>query len=108
MDQAVVALRERLGALPNTTLVETTVSGEGKGGTQLFKSLMSTLAEVGRQSLSGIAMITDGQVHDMPEEIDRLGIDAPVHVLLSGERDEVDRRLTVDEVPSYGVVGRTR
>jgi hypothetical protein len=105
VDQAVVALRERLEALPDTTLVETTVSGEGKGGTQLFKSLTSTLAEVGRQSLSGVAMITDGQVHDMPDDIGRLGIDAPVHVLLSGERDEVDRRLTVDEVPSYGVVG---
>jgi len=105
VDQATVTLRERLEALPNTQLVETTVSGEGKGGTQLFKSLRTSLAEVGRQNLSGIAIVTDGQVHDLPDDMSRLGVDAPVHLLLSGDRDEIDRRLTVDEVPSYGVVG---
>lgn len=105
VDEAASGLRERLKALPNTTLVETTVTGEGKGGTRLFKALGTAIAEIGRKNLSGVAIITDGQVHDMPTDIQRLGIDAPVHVLLSGQQGEIDRRLVVDEVPSYGVVG---
>ncbi len=105
IDEAASGLRERLKALPNTELVETTVTGEGKGGTKLFKALGTAVAEIGRKNLSGVAIITDGQAHDVPSEIERLGIDAPVHVLLSGQPDEIDRRLVVDEVPSYGVVG---
>ncbi|MGI9417704.1 MAG: hypothetical protein ACR2RA_07700 [Geminicoccaceae bacterium] len=105
VDEAATGLRERLEALPNTRLVETTVTGEGKGGTRLFKTLGTAIAEIGRKNLSGVAIVTDGQVHDVPDDIERLGIDAPVHVLLSGRPDEIDRRLVVDEVPSYGVVG---
>jgi len=105
VDEATSLLRESLKALPNTKLVETTVTGEGKGGTQLFKALGGAIAEIGRNNLSGVAIVTDGQVHDVPSEIERLGIEVPVHVLLSGESDEIDRRLVVDEVPSYGVVG---
>ena len=105
VDEAFGVMRERLQALPETALVEATVSGEGKGGTRLFKTLTTAIAEIGRQNLSGVAIVTDGQVHDLPAEIDKLGIDVPMHVLLSGEPDEIDRRLVVDEVPSYGVVG---
>lgn len=105
LDEVSTTLRDRLKALPDTELVETTVTGEGKGGTRLFKTLSTSLAEIGRQNLSGVVIVSDGQVHDMPDDIERLGIEAPVHLLLTGKPDEIDRRLTVDEVPSYGVVG---
>ncbi|MGI9436466.1 MAG: hypothetical protein ACR2Q4_16845 [Geminicoccaceae bacterium] len=105
LDEAVLELRERLSQLPDTQLVEATVSGEGKGGTRLFKTLGTSLAEIGRQNLSGVVILSDGQVHDVPDDIERLGIEAPVHLLITGEPDEIDRRLTVEEVPSYGVVG---
>ncbi|MGI9493883.1 MAG: hypothetical protein ACR2QF_15915, partial [Geminicoccaceae bacterium] len=105
LDETVTILRDRIKALPATELVETTVTGEGKGGTQLIKSLDTSLAEIGRQNLSGIVIVSDGQVHDVPDDIERLGVEVPVHLLLTGKRGEIDRRLTVDEVPSYGVVG---
>ncbi len=105
VDEAAAGLRERLESLPETTLVETTVTGEGKSGTRLFRTLGTALAEIGRQNLSGVAIVTDGQVHDVPGDAARLGVDAPVHVVLSGRQGEIDRRLVVDEVPSYGVVG---
>ena len=105
VDEAAAVLRERLQALSETELVETTVTGEGKGGTRLFKTLTTAIAEIGRQNLSGVAVLTDGQVHDLPAEIDNLQLDAPMHVLLTGQPNEIDRRLVVNEVPSYGVVG---
>lgn len=105
LDEVATTLRDQLKALPNTELVEASVAGEGKGGTQLFKTLGTSLAEVGRDNLSGIVIVSDGQVHDLPADIERLGIEAPVHLLVTGRQEEIDRRLTVDEVPSYGVVG---
>jgi hypothetical protein len=54
-------------------------------------------------------MITDGQVHDVPAAdpaaiAQELG--APLHVLLSGHPDEGDRRLVVNQAPSFGLVGK--
>ncbi len=105
LDEMATTLRDQLQALPDTELVEAVVAGEGKGGTQLFDMLGASLAEIGRENLSGVVIVSDGQVHDIPADIEQLDIGAPVHLLLTGRPDEVDRRLTVDEVPSYGVVG---
>ena len=77
----------------------------GKGGTRLFEALATSLAEIDRSRLAGVVIVSDGQVHDVPSDLERLGIDAPLHLLLTGAPGERDRRLVVDEVPSYGMVG---
>ncbi|MBV9522083.1 MAG: hypothetical protein JO010_04785 [Alphaproteobacteria bacterium] len=74
-------------------------------GTRLFAALGRTLGDVPRQRLAGIVMITDGEVHDVPAP-DRAGFDAPLHVLLSGRPNEGDRRLVVEQAPSFGLVGK--
>ncbi|MBX6368804.1 MAG: hypothetical protein IRZ04_12525 [Rhodospirillales bacterium] len=78
----------------------------GDGGTQLFTALNRTLADVPRQRLAGVAMVTDGQVHDVPDEEAARELGAPVHVLLSGKKGEADRRLVVAHAPSFGLVGK--
>jgi hypothetical protein len=75
-------------------------------GTQLFTALNRNLADVPRQRLAGVIMLTDGQVHDVPPP-DRLNLNAPLHVLLSGRPNEVDRRLVIKQAPSFGLVGKT-
>ena len=52
-----------------------------------------------------MVILSDGQVHDVPPSLERLGVDAPLHLLLTGEPGERDRRLVVDEVPNYAMVG---
>ena len=59
-----------------------------------------------RSRVAGVAMITDGQIHDIPRTLNPEQLPGPVHVLLSGERNEVDRRLIVESAPSYGIVGK--
>ncbi|HEX5078142.1 MAG TPA: hypothetical protein VFV80_03255, partial [Geminicoccaceae bacterium] len=103
-DQALRQLRESLGQLDALQVVEATVRGDSEGGTQLFKELGDTLAEIDRSRLAGVLILSDGQVHDVPADLAGLGIDAPLHLLLTGHRDEHDRRLLVEEVPSYGMV----
>jgi hypothetical protein len=83
--------------------------GSGDDGTRLFTALSRAMSDVPRQRLAAIVMITDGQVHDVPAAdpaaiAQELG--APLHVLLSGHPDEGDRRLVVNQAPSFGLVGK--
>jgi hypothetical protein len=105
LDQALASLREELRRTDGLEVVEATTAGDGKGGTRLFTTLGTTLSEIDRARLAGVLILSDGQVHDVPAGLEALGIDAPLHLLLTGERDEQDRRLTVEQVPNYGMVG---
>ena len=77
--------------------------GAGRG-TALFAALAEALSDTPKDRRAGVVLITDGQVHDVPA--DPAAIGAPVHVLLSGAEGERDRRLIVEQAPSYGIVGR--
>jgi hypothetical protein len=94
-------LQKKLAAMPDLE-VRSVTAGAGSQGTRLFAALESALADIPKSRLAGIFMITDGQVHDVPEQ-GRIG--APLHVLLAGSRKERDRRLVVDAAPSFAMVG---
>ena len=51
-------------------------------------------------------MITDGIVHDIPASADLLGFKAPLHVLVTGQEGERDRRVELIEAPRFGIVGK--
>jgi hypothetical protein len=73
--------------------------------TALFKALQSGLKDIPEERLAGAVMITDGEVHDIPEKLAELSIRAPVHALITGKADEKDRRIIITSAPRYGVVG---
>ncbi len=114
-DAALADLKAKLEAIPNLEARTVTVGAARAGaagaagatgsGTRLFGALAEALADVPRRRLAGVVMITDGQVHDAPADAASLGLDAPLHVLLSGRRGEADRRLVVERAPRYGIVG---
>ncbi|MEM9121674.1 MAG: hypothetical protein AAGB03_00025 [Pseudomonadota bacterium] len=74
-------------------------------GTRLFSSVRTALADVHPDRLAGVLMLTDGQVHDVPETVSEFGRDAPFHALLTGDKDERDRKLTIEKAPRFGIVG---
>jgi hypothetical protein len=101
-------LSEGLGATKDLDVrwVEVTdPDGTGKEGTKLFGELARALSGVPPERLAGIVLLTDGQVHDAPKSIRELGIDAPVHALLTGAEGEFDRRIGVIKAPRFGLVG---
>jgi hypothetical protein len=103
-------LTERLSTYPDLELRVIEAGSQPPGaagdpGTELFGPLGRALADIPPQRLAGVAMVTDGQVHDAPTA-ERLGIAAPVHAILSGKRGEGDRRLVIDHAPSFGIVGK--
>jgi hypothetical protein len=73
--------------------------------TQLFGPLMEAFADVPPARRAGAIIISDGQIHDVPAPggLPRIG---PVHLLLTGDHDEVDRRLTIVRAPSFALVGK--
>ena len=79
-----------------------------KAGTKIFKDLNEALADTPPDRLAGVVIVTDGQVHDVPAKVGQLGFQAPVHALLTGRKDEFDRRIEIIEAPRYGIVDQTR
>ena len=113
-DQGEAALSQllaRLDRLENTEYRVIRVTGRDTeaaedGGTRLFSALRRGLAGVPRQRVGAVFMISDGQVHDVPEALSSLGLEAPLHLLLTGEDVENDRRLVMTQAPTFGLVGK--
>ena len=104
------ALRAALGALPGTEVRwadAPVASGRNPDGTRLVEAARRLVGTVPPERIGGVIFLTDGQVHDVPTAALPPFADAPVHVLLTGEPGEVDRRVVIEEAPRYGLVGRS-
>src|SRR5271155_4965503 len=77
-------------------------------GTKLFGALSSVMSDVPVDRVAGAFLITDGRVHDIPPNAAALGFQAPVHALITGRKDERDRRIAVYAAPRFGIVGQVQ
>ena len=99
---------ERLSRVPglDVRVVEAGQSDGETDGTRLFTALGSTLSDVPADRIAGAIMITDGRVHDVPADAGALGFAAPVPALITGNKDERDRRVALIAAPRFGIVGQ--
>ena len=97
------ALAAQITARPGTELRRVTV-GDDPDGTRLGDALTRALAAEPEARLAGVVVLSDGQAHD-PAAIPAVA-PAPVHVLLTGQPDDWDRRLVIDEAPAFGLIGQ--
>jgi hypothetical protein len=103
-------LGERLGRVPNLE-VRFVEAGEADGetdGTRLFTALSAALSDVPHDRIAGVFMVTDGRVHDVPADAAALGFAAPVHALITGHKNERDRRVVLVQTPRFGIVGQSQ
>jgi len=107
-EQARAVIAERLGRIPglDVRVVEAGQSDGETDGTRLFTALGSNLADVPPDRVAGVIMITDGRVHDVPADAGALGFAAPVHALITGAKNERDRRIALIAAPRFGIVGQ--
>src|SRR5450432_2555497 len=77
-------------------------------GTKLFGAVSSALSDVPIDRVAGAFLITDGRVHDIPANAAALGFQAPVHALITGRKDERDRRIAISAAPRFGIVGQSQ
>lgn len=78
---------------------------DASDGSRLFDSLDRALGDVPARRFAGAVLITDGQVHDNPATARTRLPPGPVHGLIVGDPDLVDRRITVIDAPQYALVG---
>ncbi len=109
-EEARAAIVDRLGHIPglDVRVVEAGQSDGETDGTRLFTALGSTLADVPTDRIAGVIMLTDGRVHDVPADASTLGFAAPVHALITGTKDEHDRRVALVAAPRFGIVGQSQ
>jgi hypothetical protein len=104
-EQATKELQNRIEELDGFDLriLEARNSGTGNG-TEVFRTLSNGLADVPPERVGGVVIISDGQIHDIPDNAKALGFDAPVHGLITGTSDERDRRIVLEKAPRFGLV----
>ncbi|WP_413720074.1 hypothetical protein [Silicimonas sp. MF1-12-2] len=101
--EAVAGLEARIAGMANTELrIVRLGDSDGNRGTLLMEALTNAMAEEPRARIAGAILLTDGQLHD----IERLPeMPAPLHALLTGEEDDWDRRLLVQNAPAFAIIG---
>src|SRR5215475_7095488 len=101
-------LKEQLSKIPNLEVRWVHVPAASQPGgetTNLFGALDKAMTDVPVNRVAGAILITDGQIHDVPPDMSRLGFDAPVHALIAGSAGEKDTRIEVVSAPRFGLVG---
>ncbi len=107
------ALDNLLGKLKNFKNLDPVVIHSGSDimasrgeSTNLFTTLRNSMMSIPQAQVAGTVFITDGQVHDVPkpEDLGALERFGPFHAILTGRKDEFDRKVTVVSAPKYGVL----
>jgi len=90
----------------NTLEVVTATIPADNDGTRLSATLIEALADIPQTRLAGVILVSDGQVHDLPENPETLlPENIPFHSLIIGDPQRRDRRISSTLAPRYGLVG---
>jgi hypothetical protein len=108
-EEALAYLGAELKDKPGIELRVIESSGDEKLAreTRLFEALDKAIADVPPGRRAGAVFLTDGQIHDIPKNIEDASQYGPVTTWLSGEKNEKDRRLVIVQAPAYGIVGQS-
>ncbi|GGB05125.1 membrane protein [Brucella endophytica] len=101
--QTLANVRQQLGNFPQFDVRVVDAGRSGSTSTRLFQALGGALRDVPPSRVGGAILITDGQVHDIPQNIAGLGFSAPLHALITGTPDEFDRRIRFVNAPRFGI-----
>lgn len=105
---AFTQLQKEISSYPNLDIKTATVTtplaleAGAPGGSRLFEERFRHLQSLSPNEIAATIFITDGQVHDIPDQ----STAGPIHVLLSGNENEKDRVLLIENAPAYGIVNK--
>lgn len=109
-DTTITQIESSLGRMPqfDVRVVEAGRASETDDATatRLFQALSGAFRDVPPARVAGAIMVTDGQIHDIPENMAGLGFSAPVHGLITGVPNEIDRRIQFVRAPRFGLTGK--
>ncbi len=97
------ALRKEIDA-DDTLELRLAETDPGADGTDMYIALQSALSDAPRERIAGAIMVTDGQIHDAPAKPEEAQPFGPVHALIVGGDDEIDRNIEIQQVPSFSII----
>lgn len=104
LKDAQAQLTERLSGLDNIEIITAPINPDANG-TRLVGALIDELSDLPRNRLAGVIALTDGQVHDVPENLtDILPKDIPFHSIIIGDPESRDRRIRAIRAAKFGLV----
>lgn len=74
--------------------------------TKLFTALDNEIATIPQKQRAGVVFLTDGQIHDIPQNKATYKNYGPIHTLLTGSKNDKDRQIILTKAPAYGLVGK--
>lgn len=98
------AMARRLSEMPGLDVRVREARG-GPDGTLIASVIEDALADVARDRIGGVVIVTDGQAADAPSDPSRMRELGPAHVLIVGDPERGDRRLELISAPTFGIVG---
>ncbi|MEM8914637.1 MAG: hypothetical protein AAGC83_02310 [Pseudomonadota bacterium] len=99
-------LTDRLAQIDGLEVRIVEVEQQSEDRTALYAALEAAQSEVTADRIAASFLVTDGQIHDMPEAFsEALASRGPVHSLLTGSEGEIERRISIVESPAFGLVG---
>ncbi|MFV2051847.1 hypothetical protein [Aliiroseovarius sp. YM-037] len=102
-EEALAAMQANIDARSNTEARVVTVRDAADDrGTLLMGALSAALADIPRDRLAGVIVLSDGQIHDAEFAPN---LPAPLHTLLTGRAQDWDRRLVVENAPAFAIIG---
>ena len=100
--ESISGVEAEIASLSNTELrIVRMGDAEGNLGSLLMDALANAMADEPRARIAGALLLTDGQIHDIAGLPD---MPAPLHVLLTGEEQDWDRRLLVQNAPAFAII----
>ncbi|MEP3197303.1 MAG: hypothetical protein ABJO57_05490 [Lentilitoribacter sp.] len=106
-DQTLALLEEQLAKYKNIDVRVREVEHDKSDNpaTNLFSALSNEISDIPANRLAGTILITDGQAHDIPENLEQIGINSPIHSLITGDENKLDIRVEITKAPRFGLVG---
>ena len=99
---ALERLQDRVANEDRDIEIRRVQDGDENSGTLIFSAIFQALSDIPANRLSGIFIISDGQIH---EDFAGLSLDVPVHHIVIGQKNTFDRKLSVLNAPAFGIIG---
>ncbi len=105
-EKALSELSAQFATQPNLEVRTLKVGKDARSdGTRLFGPLASATSDIPPSRLAGTIIISDGLIHDVPPAESFNSTQAPLHLLLTGDENEHDRRVRIERAPDFAIVG---
>jgi hypothetical protein len=101
--QARAQIEARIANLTNTELRIVTLHDDADNrGSQMMTRLSEALQDEPHARLAGAIILSDGRIHDAHITPD---LPAPLHLILTGDAADWDRRLILRKAPAFAILG---